>query len=68
MYEKDPYPATYCEITLPNIRAANPTLRENITQKIKWHQDEIERLKAIEVKMVSLLDVNLRDLREAMNF
>ncbi len=46
----------------------NPTLRENIDQKIQWHADEIERLKIIKEKLPQLLDVNLRDLREAMQF
>ena len=50
------------------IRVANPTLRENIDAKIQWHKDEIERLGNIKDKMNFMLDVNLRDLREAMNF
>lgn len=48
--------------------ALNPTLRENIDQKVQWHKDEIERLEAIKAKLPTLLDVNLRDLREAMNY
>ena len=50
------------------IQVANPTLRENIDGKIQWHKDEIERLGKIKEKMEFMLDVNLRDLREAMNF
>ena len=46
----------------------NPTLRENIDAKIEWHKGEIERLTAVKEKMPFMLDVNLRDLREAMNF
>lgn len=46
----------------------NPTLRENIDQKIQYMKDEIVRLEAIKEKLPNLLDVNLRDLREAMNF
>ena len=53
---------------LGQIRVANPTLRENIDAKIQWHKDEIERLGTIKSKMEFMLDVNLRDLREAMNF
>ena len=49
-------------------RDINPTMRENIESKIKWHKDEIERLENIKGKLPQLLDVNLRDLREAMNF
>lgn len=48
--------------------AINPTLRENIDRKIQYHKDEIIRLEAISVSMSSMLDVNLRDLREAMSF
>jgi hypothetical protein len=50
------------------IRVSNPTLRENIDNKIKWHKEEVERLEKIKDKMPFMLDVNLRDLREAMNF
>ena len=46
----------------------NPTLRENIDQKIQYHLEEAERLKQIKEKLPQLLDVNLRDLREAMNY
>ena len=49
-------------------RVMNPTLRENIDAKIQYHKDEVERLEIIKNKLPQLLDVNLRDLREAMNF
>ena len=49
-------------------RTVNPTLRENIDAKIVWHKEEVERLEKIKEKMPFMLDVNLRDLREAMNF
>jgi hypothetical protein len=45
----------------------NPTLRENIETKIQYYKDEIVRLEKVKVKMEFMLDVNLRDLREAMN-
>jgi ferritin-like metal-binding protein YciE len=45
----------------------NPTLRENIEAKIQFHKDQISRLEQIKGKMDFLLDVNLRDLREAMS-
>lgn len=51
------------------IAVANPTLRENITRKINWHKDEIARLEQVAASMPEqLLDMNLRDLREAMSF
>ena len=46
----------------------NPTLRENINAKIQWHRDEIQRLEKVQVKLEFMMDVNLRDLREAMQF
>ena len=46
----------------------NPTMRENIEAKIQYHKDEIVRLEKIKEQMPQLLDVNLRDLREAMQF
>jgi hypothetical protein len=50
------------------MRDSNPTLRENIARKIQYHKDEVVRLESIAGKMTVMLDVNLRDLREAMNF
>lgn len=47
---------------------ANPTMRENIAMKIEYHRNEITRLEGIAEKLPSLLDVNLRDLQEAMRF
>lgn len=52
--------------TLAGSQMVNPTLRENIEAKIQFHKDEIERLEKVRTKMEFMLDVNLRDLREAM--
>lgn len=49
-------------------RMVNPTLRENIEQKLQYHRDEIARLEELKEKVPQLLDINLRDLREAMSF
>ena len=49
-------------------KGVNPTMRENIEQKIQYHKDEIARLENIKTTLPQLLDVNLRDLREAMNY
>lgn len=47
----------------------NPTLEENINNKIQYHQNEIERLEKLKKTLgETLMNVNLRDLREAMNF
>ena len=62
-------PVSSAEMSLGNAsQMMNPTLRENIDQKIQYMKDEIVRLEAIKEKLPNLLDVNLRDLREAMNF
>ena len=49
-------------------KMANPTLRENIDAKIHYHEEEILRLRSVKNKLPQLLDVNLRDLQEAMHF
>jgi hypothetical protein len=50
-------------------KAMNPTLAQNIDSKIQYHRDEIERLLAIKGKFPpDFLGMNLRDLREAMQF
>lgn len=46
----------------------NPTLRENIDNRIQHFKDEIVRLEKVKEQMPQMLDINLRDLREAMNF
>ena len=51
-----------------NAKMQNPTLRENIDARVQHYKDEIVRLEKIKEQMPQLLDVNLRDLREAMQF
>ena len=47
----------------------NPTLRENIDAKIKYHEQEIVRLRLIETQIPEqMLKMNLRDLHEAMSY
>lgn len=51
------------------VRDVNPTLEENINNKIEWHTKEIERLNNLKKTLgETLMNVNLRDLREAMNY
>lgn len=51
------------------MRDANPTLASNIDQKIAWHQDEIVRLNKIKEQFPpAMLAMNIRDLREAMQY
>ena len=51
-----------------NAKMQIPTLRENIDARVQHYKDEIVRLEKIKEQMPQLLDVNLRDLRKAMQF
>lgn len=46
----------------------NPTVRENIDSKIAMLHAEIERLEASKVTLGPLLDMRIRDIRDAMSF
>lgn len=48
----------------------NPTIRQNLDQRIAMHRAAITRLEATKAKMEAsnLLDVPIGDLREAMNY
>lgn len=62
------YPIEMANQAQMKMAHANPTMRENIAMKIEYHKNEIARLEGIKDKLPSLLDVNLRDLQEAMRF
>ena len=53
---------------LASAQMLNPTLRENIDARIQNYKDEIVRLEKIKEQIPQMLDINLRDLREAMQF
>ncbi len=67
MRDAQSYPSEMPETLAGSQVMANPTLRENIETKIQYYKDEIARLEKVKIKMEFMLDVNLRDLREAMN-
>ena len=46
----------------------NPTVRENIDSKIAMLKKEIERLEASKVTLGPLLDMRIRDIRDAMSY
>lgn len=46
----------------------NPTVGENIDSKIAMLRKEIERLEASKVTLGPLLDMRIRDIRDAMSF
>lgn len=48
----------------------NPTIRQNLDQRIAMHKAAITRLEATKARLEAsnLLDVPIGDLREAMNY
>ena len=46
----------------------NPTVAENIDVKIKALQAEIDRLEASKVALAPLMEMRIRDIRDAMSF
>ena len=46
----------------------NPTVGENIDFRIAALEKEIERLKASKLTLTPLLDMRIRDIRDAMNY
>lgn len=46
----------------------NPTVRENIDSKIAMLTKEIERLEESKVTLGPLLDMRIRDIRDAMSY
>lgn len=46
----------------------NPTVGENIDSKIAMLRKEIERLEARKVELAPLMNMRIRDIRDAMNY
>jgi hypothetical protein len=46
----------------------NPTVGENIDSKISMLKKEIERLEASKVELAPLMNMRIRDIRDAMNY
>lgn len=46
----------------------NPTVAENIDIKIKALQTEIDRLEASKIALAPLMNMRIRDIRDAMSF
>ena len=45
----------------------NPTVEENIDEKIRYHESELLRLKQSKQDLVPLLKMRIRDIRLAMD-
>lgn len=46
----------------------NPTVEENIEQKIRYHEAELVRLKQSLEELAPLLKMRIRDIRQAMEY
>jgi len=46
----------------------NPTVEENIEQKIRYHESELVRLKQSREDLAPLLKMRIRDIRQAMEY
>lgn len=46
----------------------NPTVEENIEQKIRYHEAELVRLKQSKEDLAPLLKMRIRDIRQAMDY
>lgn len=46
----------------------NPTVGENIDSKIAMLKKEIERLEASKTELAPLMNMRIRDIRDAMNY
>ena len=46
----------------------NPTVEENIDRKIRFLQDEIDRLQKSKADLAPLLKMRIRDIRQAMDY
>jgi hypothetical protein len=46
----------------------NPTVGENIDSKIAMLKKEIDRLEASKVELAPLMNMRIRDIRDAMNY
>lgn len=46
----------------------NPTVEDNIDEKIRYHESEIERLKSSKETMAPLLKMRIRDIQQAMSY
>lgn len=46
----------------------NPTVGDNIDEKIRYHEAEIVRLKQSKEDLAPLLKMRIRDIRQAMDY
>lgn len=64
------YPRETAAQELVGAKMHNPTIEENITNRIKYYQEEIAKLEKIKAQLstTGFLGVRIHDLREALQF
>lgn len=46
----------------------NPTVEDNIDEKIRYYEAEVARLKQSKIDLAPLLKMRIRDIRQAMDY
>ena len=46
----------------------NPTVEDNIDEKIRYYESEVARLKQSKEDLAPLLKMRIRDIRQAMDY
>ena len=62
------YPVDYGQRTLKSNIDHNPTVEDNIDEKIRYYESEIVRLKQSKEDLAPLLKMRIRDIRQAMEY
>jgi len=62
------YPINYGQRTLKSTVDHNPTVEDNIDEKIRYYESEIVRLKQSKEDLAPLLKMRIRDIRQAMEY
>jgi hypothetical protein len=69
MYEKAPVVMTERGAMIGAQRIDhNPTVGDNIDEKIRYYESEIARLKQSKEDLAPLLKMRIRDIRQAMDY
>jgi len=67
--QADGYPVNYGQAVLPKRHIDhNPTVEDNIDEKIRYYESEIARLKQSKEDLAPLLKMRIRDIRQAMDY
>ena len=66
--ESRAYPVDYQQKTLRSGIDPNPTVEENIDERIRFYESELVRLKQSKEDLAPLLKMRIRDIRLAMDY